>query len=121
MPLYRWIGGAEAHVLPVPMLNVINGGAHATNSLDLQEFMIVPGGADRFSDGLRIAVETFHTLKALLEEQGLVTAVGDEGGFAPDLPSQRGRARPDHARSRRARLTCDRIAIALDPAIRSEF
>ena len=87
VPLYRWVGGAEAHVLPVPMLNVVNGGAHATNSLDLQEFMIVPGGAETFPEGLRIAVEVFHTLKKLLEEAGLSTAVGDEGGFAPDLGS----------------------------------
>ena len=87
VPLYRWVGGAEAHVLPVPMLNVVNGGAHARNSLDLQEFMIVPGGAETFSQGLRIAVETFHTLKALLDDRGLSTAVGDEGGFAPDLES----------------------------------
>jgi enolase len=116
MPLYRWIGGAEAHVLPVPMLNVINGGAHAKNSLDLQEFMIVPGGADRFSDGLRIAVETFHTLKLLLEEQGLVTAVGDEGGFAPDLPSSEAALDLIMAAAERAGHG-DRIAIALDPAM----
>ena len=116
MPLYRWIGGADAHVLPVPMLNVINGGAHAKNSLDLQEFMIVPGGADRFSDGLRIAVETFHTLKALLEEQGLVTAVGDEGGFAPDLPSSEAALDLIMAAAERAGHG-DRIAIALDPAM----
>ncbi|MGH2996882.1 MAG: phosphopyruvate hydratase, partial [Gaiellaceae bacterium] len=84
VPLYRWIGGADAHVLPVPMLNVINGGAHARNSLDLQEFMVVPGGAESFADALKIAIETFHTLKKLLDERGLATAVGDEGGFAPD-------------------------------------
>src|SRR5512133_527607 len=87
VPLYRWVGGAEAHVLPVPMLNVVNGGAHADNSLDLQEFMIVPGGADTFSEGLRIAVEVFHTLKKRLEAAGMSTAVGDEGGFAPNFPS----------------------------------
>ena len=87
VPLYRWVGGAEAHVLPVPMLNVVNGGAHADNSLDLQEFMIVPGGAETFSEGLRLAVEVFHTLKKLLEDAGMSTAVGDEGGFAPDFPS----------------------------------
>jgi enolase len=115
-PLYRWIGGAEAHVLPVPMLNVINGGAHAKNSLDLQEFMIVPGGADTFTEGLRIAVETFHTLKSLLEEQGLVTAVGDEGGFAPDLPSSEAALDLIVAAAEQAGHG-DRIAIALDPAM----
>ena len=115
-PLYRWIGGAEAHVLPVPMLNVINGGAHAKNSLDLQEFMIVTGGADTFTEGLRIAVETFHTLKSLLEEQGIVTAVGDEGGFAPDLPSSEAALDLIVAAADQAGHG-DRIAIALDPAM----
>ncbi len=85
VPLYRWVGGTNGHVLPVPMLNVINGGAHATNSLDFQEFMLVPAGAQTFSEALRIGAETFHHLKALLKERGLVTSVGDEGGFAPDL------------------------------------
>ena len=85
--LFRYLGGEEARTLPVPMLNVINGGAHAENSLDLQEFMVVPAGAERFSDALRIGVEVFHALKAILHERGLATGVGDEGGFAPDLPS----------------------------------
>jgi enolase len=116
MPLYRWVGGAEAHVLPVPMLNVINGGAHAKNSLDLQEFMIVPGGADTYSEGLRIAAETFHTLKGLLEERGLATAVGDEGGFAPDLPSSEAALELIVDAADRAGHG-DRIAIALDPAM----
>jgi enolase len=119
-PLYRWIGGAGAHVLPVPMLNVVNGGAHAQNSLDLQEFMIVPVGAERFSDALRIAVEVFQTLKAVLHERGLATGVGDEGGFAPDLPSSSAAieavleavARAGHA---------DGIALALDPAASELF
>ena len=115
-PLYRWVGGTEAHVLPVPMLNVVNGGAHAKNSLDLQEFMIVPGGAETFSEGLRIAVETFHTLKALLEERGLATAVGDEGGFAPDLPSSEAALELIVEAADRAGHA-DRIAIALDPAM----
>jgi enolase len=114
--LYRWVGGTEAHVLPVPMLNVINGGAHAKNSLDLQEFMIVPGGAETFSEALRIAVETFHTLKALLEERGLATAVGDEGGFAPDLPSSETALDLVVEAAERAGHG-DRIAIALDPAM----
>ncbi|WP_447984271.1 phosphopyruvate hydratase [Nitrospira sp. Nam74] len=86
-PLYRYLGGANARTLPVPMMNIINGGAHADNRLDLQEFMIMPVGATRFSDALRIATEVFHTLKGILKKKGLNTAVGDEGGFAPDLGS----------------------------------
>ena len=86
-PLYRYLGGSNARVLPVPLMNIINGGAHADNRLDLQEFMIVPVGASRFSDALRMATEVFHTLKSLLKKKGLNTAVGDEGGFAPDLQS----------------------------------
>jgi enolase len=114
-PLYRRLGGDSAHVLPVPMLNVINGGAHAANSLDLQEFMVVPAGADTFSDGLRIAVEVFQTLKAVLHERGLATAVGDEGGFAPDLPSTEAAIEAILDAAERAGHR-DRIAIALDPA-----
>ena len=116
VPLYRWVGGVEAHVLPVPMLNVINGGMHATNSIDLQEFMIVPGGAETFAEGLRIAVEVFHTLKALLEERGLATGVGDEGGFAPDLPSSEEAIELILEAAERAGNR-ERIAIALDPAM----
>lgn len=86
-PLYRYLGGANARVLPVPLMNIINGGAHADNRLDLQEFMIMPIGASRFSEALRMATEVFHSLKALLKKKGLNTAVGDEGGFAPDLQS----------------------------------
>jgi enolase len=86
-PLYRYLGGTNARVLPVPLMNIINGGAHADNRLDLQEFMIMPVGAPRFSEALRMATEVFHTLKALLKKKGLNTAVGDEGGFAPDLHS----------------------------------
>jgi enolase len=85
--LYRWVGGTNAHVLPVPMLNVINGGAHAQNSIDLQEFMVVPAGARSFAEALQIGAEVFHELKKVLHERGLATGVGDEGGFAPDLPS----------------------------------
>ena len=114
-PLYRWIGGAEACVLPVPMLNVINGGVHAQNSLDLQEFMVVPAGAERFSDALRIAAEVFHTLKAVLHERGLATGVGDEGGFAPDLPSSEAAIEAILEAAERAGHR-KRIAIALDPA-----
>ncbi len=86
-PLYRYLGGANARVLPVPLMNIINGGAHADNGLDLQEFMIVPVGASRFGEALRMATEVFHALKALLKKRGLSTAVGDEGGFAPNLQS----------------------------------
>jgi len=86
-PLYRYIGGANARELPVPMMNIINGGAHADNGLDIQEFMIMPVGASRFSEGLRMGMEVFHHLKALLKAKGLSTAVGDEGGFAPALKS----------------------------------
>jgi enolase len=89
-PLYRYLGGANARVLPVPLMNIINGGAHADNRLDLQEFMIMPVGAGRFSEALRMATEVFHALKALLKKKGLNTAVGDEGGFAPDLQSNEG-------------------------------
>jgi enolase len=116
VPLYRWIGGADAHVLPVPMLNVVNGGVHARNSLDLQEFMIVPGGAESASEGLRIAVEVFHTLKKLLDERDLATAVGDEGGFAPDLGSSEEAIDVILEAAGRAGHR-DRIAIALDPAM----
>ncbi len=85
LPLYRYLGGAGARTLPVPLMNVVNGGAHADNNLDIQEFMIVPVGAGSFSEALRMGSEVFHTLKKLLHEKGLVTAVGDEGGFAPNL------------------------------------
>ncbi len=87
MALWRYLGGEAAHVLPVPMMNVLNGGAHADNKVDFQEFMIVPCGAPSFSEGLRLGAEVFHALKATLHERGLSTAVGDEGGFAPDLAS----------------------------------
>jgi enolase len=117
--LYRWIGGAAAHVLPVPMLNVINGGVHAQNSIDFQEFMVVPAGASSFAEALRIGAETFHTLKALLHERGLATAVGDEGGFAPDLPSAEAAIEAILEAARRAGHA-DKVAIALDPAS-SEF
>ncbi len=86
-PLWRHLGGAEAHVLPVPMMNVVNGGAHADNKVDFQEFMIVPVGAESFAEALRTGTEVFHALKKWLHDQGLSTAVGDEGGFAPDLAS----------------------------------
>ncbi|MCC4298645.1 MAG: phosphopyruvate hydratase [Aurantimonas coralicida] len=87
LPLYRYVGGASAHVLPVPMMNIINGGAHADNPIDFQEFMIMPVGAERFSDALRMGAEVFHTLKKMLKDAGHNTNVGDEGGFAPGLAS----------------------------------
>jgi enolase len=87
LPLYRYVGGANAHVLPVPLLNVLNGGAHADSNVDVQEFMLAPVGAASFSEALRWGAETYHALRALLHERGLATALGDEGGFAPDLPS----------------------------------
>jgi enolase len=115
MPLYRWIGGTNAHVLPVPMMNVVNGGAHAQNSLDFQEFMLVPAGAATFSEALRIGVETYHALKALLGERGLSTSVGDEGGFAPDLGSAYDACEAILEAAERAGHR-DEVAIALDPA-----
>ena len=87
MPLYRYIGGVHANTMPVPMMNILNGGSHADNRIDFQEFMIVPVGAERFSDGLRMGVETFHELKKVLKQKGYSTNVGDEGGFAPNMQS----------------------------------
>jgi enolase len=115
MPLYRHFGGPDAHTLPVPMMNVINGGAHADNSIDLQEFMVVPLGADTFAEAFRIGAETFHSLKALLHERGLSTAVGDEGGFAPDLSSSEEAIEAILEAAERVGHR-DRVAIALDPA-----
>ncbi|KZC94113.1 MULTISPECIES: phosphopyruvate hydratase [Clavibacter] len=89
LPLYRYLGGPNAHTLPVPMLNVINGGSHADTNVDIQEFMLLPVGASTFSEGLRWGVETYHALKSLLKEKGLSTGLGDEGGFAPNLDSNR--------------------------------
>ncbi len=87
LPLYRYLGGANAHTLPVPMMNIINGGAHADNNVDMQEFMILPVGATNFAEALRMGAEVFHNLKKVLHDKGLATSVGDEGGFAPDLKS----------------------------------
>jgi enolase len=119
-PLFRWVsdlygGGEEATTLPVPMMNVINGGAHATNSIDLQEFMVVPVGADSFAEGLRIGVEVYHALKKLFDERGLSTGVGDEGGFAPNLDSSEQAIESILEAAERAGHR-DRVAIALDPA-----
>jgi enolase len=115
LPLYRWLGGAEANVLPVPMLNVVNGGAHAENSLDFQEFMLVPAGATSFSEALRIGAETYQHLKALLKERGLSTGVGDEGGFAPDFRSVTETIETVLEAAERAGHR-DKVGIALDPA-----
>ena len=120
LPLYRWLGGDEARTLPVPLMNVINGGAHAQNRLDLQEFMVVPAGAETFSEGLRIGVEVFHALKAVLHERGLATGVGDEGGFAPDLESTAAAIEAVLDAAERAGHR-DRVAIALDPAASEVF
>jgi enolase len=119
-PLYEWIGGDEARVLPVPLMNVVNGGAHAQNSLDLQEFMVVPAGAKTFSEALRTGAEVFHALKALLHERGLATGVGDEGGFAPDLGSSEEAIQAVLEAAERAGHR-DRVAIALDPAATEIF
>jgi enolase len=119
LSLFRYLGGEDATTLPVPMLNVINGGVHADNSIDLQEFMLVPAGAETFSEGLRIAAETYHELKKLLGERGLSTAVGDEGGFAPDLDSSEVAIEAILDAAERAGHR-ERVAIALDPAS-SEF
>jgi enolase len=89
LPLYRYLGGPNAHVLPVPLMNILNGGSHADSDVDIQEFMVVPLGASTFSEGLRWGVEVYHNLKAVLQEKGLSTGLGDEGGFAPNLPSNR--------------------------------
>jgi enolase len=115
VPLYRWLGGEQGRTLPVPLMNVINGGAHADNRLDLQEFMVVPAGAETFSEALRIGAEVFHHLKAVLQERGLATGVGDEGGFAPDLESSELAIDAILEAAERAGHR-ERIGIALDPA-----
>jgi enolase len=117
LPLYRYLGGPNAHVLPVPMMNVINGGAHADNNVDLQEFMIMPVGAASYRECLRWNAETYHALKSLLHDRGLSTAVGDEGGFAPDLPSNAAALEIlVEAIGKAGYRPGDDIAIALDPA-----
>jgi enolase len=117
LPLYRYIGGTNAHLLPVPMMNVVNGGVHADNNIDLQEFMVMPVGAASFSEALRWGVETYHVLKQVLADRGLSTSVGDEGGFAPDLASNEDAVRVLVEAIERAGFTPgEEIAIALDPA-----
>ena len=122
LPLFRSVGGPNAHVLPVPMMNVINGGAHADNNIDLQEFMIMPVGAASFSEALRWGTETYHVLKKVLADRGLATAVGDEGGFAPNLASNEEAIKVlIEAIERAGRTPGEDIAIALDPAMSELF
>ncbi|MGI8572543.1 MAG: phosphopyruvate hydratase [Solirubrobacteraceae bacterium] len=117
LPLWRYLGGETAHILPVPMMNVLNGGAHADNRVDFQEFMIVPVGGGSFSDALRIGVEVFHTLKKTLHDKGLSTAVGDEGGFAPDFRSNEQALQVlVEAIGAAGYVAGEQVAIALDPA-----
>ncbi len=104
LPLFRYLGGPNAHLLPVPMMNILNGGAHADNSVDIQEFMIAPIGAGTFSEAVRWGAETYHALKSVLKQHGLSTGVGDEGGFAPGPRPQPGRARPDRRGDRQGGL-----------------
>jgi enolase len=121
VPLYRYIGGSNAHVMPVPMMNILNGGKHADNNVDLQEFMIMPVGAKSFREGLRIGVEVFHNLKAVLKDRKYSTAVGDEGGFAPNLRSNTEALDVImEAIVRAAYKPAEDVMIALDPAA-SEF
>jgi enolase len=121
MPLYRYVGGANAHVLPVPLMNVLNGGAHADSNVDLQEFMLAPIGAVSFSEALRWGTETYHVLRGLLHDRGLNTALGDEGGFAPNLPSNEEALKLLVAAIEAAGFTPGtEIALALDTAS-SEF
>jgi enolase len=119
-PLWLYLGGEADATLPVPMMNVINGGAHASNSIDLQEFMVVPAGAESFSDGLQVGVEVYHALKQLLTERGLSTLVGDEGGFAPDLDASEDAIELILEAAERVGHR-ERIAIALDPATSEVF
>jgi enolase len=117
LPLFRYVGGSDAHVLPVPMMNVVNGGAHADNSIDLQEFMIMPVGAASFSEALRWGVETYHALASVLKVRGLSTTVGDEGGFAPNLSSNEEAVQIlVEAIEASGRAPGEDIAIAMDPA-----
>jgi enolase len=122
LPLYRYVGGPNAHVLPVPMMNVVNGGVHADNTIDMQEFMIMPVGAPSFREALRWGTETYHTLKKVLHDRKLSTAVGDEGGFAPNLATNEDAIRILVEAIERAGYTPgDDIAIAMDPAMSELF
>lgn len=116
LPLYKYIGGVSADVMPVPMMNILNGGAHAANNIDIQEFMIMPVGADTFAESLRMGAEVYHSLKAVLKKKGLSTAVGDEGGFAPDLSSEEEAIECIIEAIEKAGYNTDKIKIALDAA-----
>jgi enolase len=120
LPLWRWLGGGDARVLPVPLMNVVNGGAHAQNRLDLQEFMVVPAGAESFTEALRVGAEVFHRLREVLHERGYATGVGDEGGFAPDLASTEEAIEVVLEAAERAGHR-ERVGIALDPAASEVF
>lgn len=121
LPLFKYLGGPNAHVLPVPLMNILNGGSHADSDVDIQEFMIAPIGAETFSEALRWGVEVYHNLKAVLQEKGLSTGLGDEGGFAPNLPSNRAALELITEAIKRAGYTPgEDIALALDVAS-SEF
>jgi enolase len=122
LPLYQYIGGVSAHVLPVPMMNIINGGEHADNNVDLQEFMVMPVGASCFSECLRCGAEVFHALKGVLRDRGLATSVGDEGGFAPNLDSNEDALKVIMEAIDKAGYTAgEQVRIALDPAASSFF
>ena len=122
LPVYRWVGGVNAHVLPMPMMNVINGGAHASNTIDIQEFMIVPVGAASFSEGLRWGTETYHVLNRVLKDRGASTGLGDEGGFAPDLGANEDGVRIlVEAIERAGYVPGEQLAIALDVAATELF
>ncbi|MDQ6854790.1 MAG: phosphopyruvate hydratase [Actinomycetota bacterium] len=122
LPLYRYVGGADGHVLPVPLMNVLNGGAHADSNVDLQEFMLAPVGAASFSEALRWGAETYHALRDLLHDRGLATGLGDEGGFAPNLPSSEDAVKLLLAAIEAAGYRPgEEIAIALDPAATEFF
>jgi len=121
MPLYRYIGGANAKTLPVPMMNIVNGGAHADNNVDFQEFMVMPVGAETFSEALRMGAEIFHNLKSVLKKRGYATSVGDEGGFAPNLKSNEEAIETILEAIERAGYAAgENVMLALDPAA-SEF
>jgi enolase len=121
LPLYRYLGGVNARLLPVPMMNILNGGSHADNNVDFQEFMVMPVGASRFSDSLKMGVEIFHNLKKVLSKKGYNTAVGDEGGFAPNLKSNEEAVEVILEATQQAGFTPGKdVFIALDPAS-SEF
>jgi enolase len=122
LPLWRYLGGESAHILPVPMMNVVNGGAHADNNVDFQEFMVIPVGAPTFAEALRTGAEVFHALKSTLKKRGLNTAVGDEGGFAPDLESNEAALQALIEGIEAAGYTPgEDVAIALDPAVSEIF